>query len=150
MPQESRRHVAKMALAGSQANILDWIPWRKPSFLIPRFLSPPPESSNNFQSATSRGHMPKFPRPAGIGAGWGDFDLFLQWQIHGRQVKGEMVENKEWSKLPEKTFQYVPARDSPAGTPGMTFTIDDAVLEETKRDEKLPKTLFEMVPRKER
>ena len=115
----------------------------------PTFI-PPSESSNNLQSATSRGHIPKFPRPAGIGAGWGDFDLFRQWQIHGRQVKGEMVEDKERSKLPEKTFQCVPARDSPAGTPGMTFTIDDAVLEETKPDEKLPKTLFEMVCRKER
>ena len=42
LPQESRRHVAKMALVGSQANFLDWIPWRKPSFLILRLLSPPP------------------------------------------------------------------------------------------------------------
>lgn len=115
----------------------------------PTFI-PPSESSSNLQSATSRSHIPKFPRPAGIGAGWGDFDLFRQWQIHGRQVRAEMVENKERSKLPEKTFQYVPARDSPAGTPGMTCTINDAVLEETKRDEKLPKTLFEMVPRRER
>ena len=68
---------------------------RAPISYSPTFISPA-ESSKNFQSATSRGHQLKFPRPAGVGAGWGDHDLFREWQIHGRQVKRSMVENKEW------------------------------------------------------
>jgi hypothetical protein len=118
---------------------------RAPISFSPTFISPA-ESSKNFQSATSRGHQLKFPRPAGVGAGWGDHYLFREWQIHGRQVRRSMVENKEWHRVPERTIEFVPARDSPAGTRGVTIPLDEAVTgveADNLRDEEAPKSLFE-------
>jgi hypothetical protein len=111
----------------------------------PTFISPA-ESSKNFQSATSRGHQLKFPRPAGVGASWGDHDLFREWQIHGRQVKRSMVENKEWLKVRESTIEFVPAHDSLPGTCGVTIPPDQAatgIEADNLRNEEAPKSLFE-------
>ena len=122
---------------------------RAPISHSPAFISPA-ESSKNFQSATSRGHQLKFPRPAGVGAGWGDHDLFREWQIHGRQVKRSMVEDKEWRKDIEGSFEFVPSPDSPAGTRGVTIPPDEAVTDKF-RDEEALKSLFEALnPKRKR
>ncbi|KAF5003699.1 hypothetical protein FDECE_9767 [Fusarium decemcellulare] len=46
-----------------------------------QFLSPA-QTGMSFQSATSRGHQQKHPRAPGVGAGWGDWDLFREWKLH--------------------------------------------------------------------
>lgn len=117
---------------------------RAPISHSPTFL-PPGESSQDFQSATSRGHLPKFPRPAGVGAGWGDHDLFREWQIHGRQVKRSMVEDKEWSEVPARTLEFVPTDDSPAGTRGVTIPLDAGFMATDNPLGEPPKSLFEML-----
>lgn len=53
---------------------------------------PPSETGNDFASATHRGHISKIKRPGHVGAGWGDHDMFREWQLHGRLVKKGMVE----------------------------------------------------------
>lgn len=49
-------------------------------------------------TASSGSHMPYPSRPAGVGVGWGDYDMFHQWQNHGRKVTVDMLEEKPWSK----------------------------------------------------
>lgn len=61
---------------------------------------PPSKTGGSTSTATSGCHIPIIRRPHGIGAGWGGYDLFHQWQLHGRQIKPEYVEDREWSKDP--------------------------------------------------
>lgn len=62
-------------------------------------FSPPSETGNIMQTATSACHALMDRRPTHISAGWGDHDLFRDWQAHGRQVKLEMIDkDREWLK----------------------------------------------------
>lgn len=80
---------------------------RAPISHSPTFL-PPSYLAGDLPSATSRGHLPKFHRPSRVGAGWGDYDLFHEWQLNGHQVKKSMVADKEWKMIDGPTVQFVP------------------------------------------
>jgi hypothetical protein len=57
-----------------------------------------------------------------------------------------MMDNKEWRKVPESTIEYVPARDSPAGTRGVTIPPDEPATgmeADNLQDDEAPKSLFE-------
>lgn len=63
----------------------------------------------DMRSATSRGHLHKYRRPYGIGAGWGDYDLFYIWQSHGRRILLSMIPSQnQYDKVTEyPTFKFV-------------------------------------------
>ncbi|KAI0191658.1 hypothetical protein EV127DRAFT_480109 [Xylaria flabelliformis] len=83
----------------------------------------PPSEWDNLVSGSSGGHLRKIQLPRDIGAGWGDYHLFDQWQSYGRQVTADMVENKEWStQLDEITFV---SADDPTET--LTIPIGDDI-----------------------
>lgn len=68
-------------------------------------LSPtlqPPGTLYDLRSATSSSHVHKYRRPAPVSVGWGDYDLFHEWQSCGRHITEDMVEKKEW-KVDEKS-----------------------------------------------
>jgi hypothetical protein len=45
------------------------------------------DMSTSILSATCRSHIVSYKRPPGVGLGWGDFDRFYEWQLHGRKVR---------------------------------------------------------------
>ncbi|KAI1396449.1 hypothetical protein F4819DRAFT_475181 [Hypoxylon fuscum] len=63
--------------------------------LAPSFK--PPAEQPNPRSATSSGFVHRYPRPGGVGAGWGDHDLFGKWQSYGRMIEFDMIPEIEWS-----------------------------------------------------
>ncbi|KAF4984240.1 hypothetical protein FZEAL_528 [Fusarium zealandicum] len=83
------------------------------------FFLPPSQMDPGFASATSRGHLLKFPRPSSVGPNWGDHGPYHEWQLHGRQVKKSFVENKQWRSADPASITYVCA-----GDPSRTITID--------------------------
>ncbi|KAI1123207.1 hypothetical protein F5Y10DRAFT_286388 [Nemania abortiva] len=97
----------------------------------------PPSEWKQVVSGSSGGHYPIIRRPAGVGAGWGDYDKFTQWQMYGRRVTPDMVEDKKWNK---KMTEIVLV-DSEDPTKKTTIPIDESLnyLLPTKE----PLTLFE-------
>lgn len=55
------------------------------------------EMDPNDRSATCSSHIQQHPRPAVIGVGWGGYDKFREWQLHGRQVKRDAVKYEHFS-----------------------------------------------------
>ncbi|KAH7154272.1 hypothetical protein DER46DRAFT_394097 [Fusarium sp. MPI-SDFR-AT-0072] len=51
-----------------------------------------PGDHTDTRSSTSRGHQISHYRPEGVGAGWGGYDEFYEWQANGRAI------NKDWVK----------------------------------------------------
>ncbi|RYP15978.1 hypothetical protein DL767_010253 [Monosporascus sp. MG133] len=74
------------------------------------FRRPPEWSDAELNSATSGGHAQIYERPPGVGLGWGDYDLFGEWQAHGREVTPDMVEDKPWN-LSLAEFDFVTEGD---------------------------------------
>ncbi|KAM5363688.1 hypothetical protein ACJZ2D_011886 [Fusarium nematophilum] len=68
---------------------------------------PPYDEPGGLQSSTSRGHQISHSRPTGVGAGWGDWDLYREWQFHGRMGKREWVENKHWKKTDGEELSFL-------------------------------------------
>lgn len=104
------------------------------------FLSPA-QVATNLPSATSRGHLPKFPRPAQVGAGWGDFDIFHEWQLHGREVKRTLVKEKEWRLVDGPSVTFNPASDSLPGCQRVVVTVDPEIFKANATVQ--PDTLFQ-------
>lgn len=78
-------------------------------------------------SATTRCHSPKYLRPPNIGNGWGDYDQFIPWQAWGRQLKPEMVEEKDWIKDLTKPMVFV-AEDGTKEVIDMMLSREDMDL----------------------
>ncbi|VUC26176.1 unnamed protein product [Clonostachys rosea] len=76
---------------------------------------PPSESGENLASATSRGHVHTYERPKFVGAGWGDYDLYFEWQLHGRVVDRNTVAQKIWKGTDGDFVTFVPAAASSEG-----------------------------------
>ncbi|CVK86924.1 uncharacterized protein FMAN_05850 [Fusarium mangiferae] len=98
------------------------------------FFSPPSEMDSRNRSATCSSHMQQHPRPAAVGVGWGGFDRFREWQLHGRQVKRDSVEYEPFSKEPKSTLDIV----TETGEVTMTIPMD---VEDFKPEPSLLKTL---------
>ncbi|KAF5592290.1 hypothetical protein FPANT_5449 [Fusarium pseudoanthophilum] len=66
----------------------------------------PADMSTSILSATCRSHIVSYKRPPGVGLGWGDFDRFYEWQLHGRKVQKSMVRAQRFqqSNYPHVTF----------------------------------------------
>ncbi|KAI0195523.1 hypothetical protein F4808DRAFT_474620 [Astrocystis sublimbata] len=62
----------------------------------------PPNQSDNLITGSNSCLIRKTQAPPGIGADWGDYHLFDQWQAHGRKIKLDMVEDKKWDKTLDK------------------------------------------------
>ncbi|RYC62775.1 hypothetical protein CHU98_g3434 [Xylaria longipes] len=83
----------------------------------------PPNEWDQVVTGSSAAHYPIIRRPAGVGAGWGDYDKFAQWQSYGRRIKADMVENKKWDKeMTELVFV-----DSDDPTLEMTIPMDKKI-----------------------
>ena len=118
---------------------------RAPTSHSAKFLTPS-ESSRNFESATSRGHLPKFPRPLTVGAGWGGYDQFNEWQYHGRQVKKSMVQEGKWEKTIGSTLSFIDGDSLLPEIGKMTFNIGSLALELQKEAPvETPMTLYEQM-----
>ncbi|RYP07555.1 hypothetical protein DL765_009122 [Monosporascus sp. GIB2] len=102
------------------------------------FRRPPEWSDAELNSATSGGHVQIHKRPAGVGLGWGDYDLFDEWQGHGREIKQDMVENKPWS-LNSADFDFVTEGDPS----DVTHVSEKLKGEEEVGFEDPPKSLWE-------
>ncbi|CAH0058526.1 unnamed protein product [Clonostachys solani] len=96
---------------------LDWHPGQllgtnstaeAPISKTPVFMLPS-ESGKNLASATSRGHIHTYDRPKFVGAGWGDYDLFFEWQLHGRVLDVKEMTGQAWKKKDGKSIRFVPA-----------------------------------------
>lgn len=57
--------------------------------------------------ATFVGHTHKYPRPNGVGAGWGGYDKFALWQSFGRHVDPSLVEEEDWETDPAAPLHLV-------------------------------------------
>lgn len=68
-----------------------------------KFL-PPQHTCGDIRSATSHGHSITYPRPVGVGAGWGGYDEVYEWQACGRAVDKSMPEPLNWSEKVTTTF----------------------------------------------
>ncbi|KAI1017013.1 hypothetical protein LB504_006691 [Fusarium proliferatum] len=98
------------------------------------FFFPPSEMDSRNRSATCSSHMQQHSRPAAVGVGWGGFDRFREWQLHGRQVKRDSVEYEPFSKEPKSTLDIV----TETGEVRMTIPMD---VEDFKPEPSLLKTL---------
>ncbi|KAJ3522236.1 hypothetical protein NM208_g12947 [Fusarium decemcellulare] len=86
-------------------------------------------------SAMSRGFQAKYPRPPGVGAGWGDWDAFREWQLHGRHIQKTLVEPGNW-----KRGEYRFLVDGDSKTVGEEPVFDDRF--EKEEDMKGADTLY--------
>ncbi|CAH0025422.1 unnamed protein product [Clonostachys rhizophaga] len=87
----------------------------------------PSESGKNLASATSRGHIHEYDRPKFVGAGWGDYDLFFEWQLHGRVLDVKELEAKDWKRRDGETIKFVPA-SVPASVPARVLEDGEEVI----------------------
>jgi hypothetical protein len=107
-------------------------------------FQPPGKSSNNLATATSHGHAHVYTRPENVGLGWGDYDLFNEWQSQGRHITKEMVEEKKWSSNAFEPLEFV--SDS---NPENKIIVDNELTEWNGPLEQ-PESLWEMLDRKEK
>lgn len=105
-------------------------------------FQPPGKSSNSLATATSSGHAHVYNRPTNVGLGWGDYDLFREWQSHGRYIPRYMEEDKEWTSTNFEPLEFV--SDS---NPKNKIIVNDEL---TVWDESLepPRSLWEMIDQK--
>jgi hypothetical protein len=101
----------------------------------------PAAQMTDLRSATSGGHALKFLRPPRVGAGWGDYDTFDNWQSYGRQLKPEMVERNGWNKDPLKPLVF----DGEDGAVTKTFS-QDVAAKYVDPDAEPPQALWERFP----
>ncbi|CAJ0541065.1 Ff.00g078640.m01.CDS01 [Fusarium sp. VM40] len=55
-----------------------------------------PGDNTDTRSSTSRGHQIHHKRPPGVGAGWGGYDEFYEWQGNGRTINKDWVKPGNW------------------------------------------------------
>lgn len=67
----------------------------------------PADRTTDDRSSTSQGFILEHSRPVAVGLGLGDFDMFTQWEAHGRHLKHEMVVKKKWKKHAHLPFEIV-------------------------------------------
>ncbi|KAM6523305.1 hypothetical protein FSOLCH5_003924 [Fusarium solani] len=105
------------------------------------------ELPKDFLASTSRGHQPKIPRPSRVGAGWGDHDKFREWQLHGRALTKDMVEDKAWAHQEPATLPFVPGKDAEEDAEDIVVTAslarDDLDQPEPFADRQRPRTVLE-------
>lgn len=109
---------------------------------------PDSQLPSGLPSSTSRGHQPNIPRPAYVGAGWGDHDKFHEWQIHGRALTENMVEDKVWQHEDPPTLRFVREGESAAEGADVivvseSLTPDDPDQPVPYADRPRPRTLLE-------
>ncbi|KAG9256045.1 uncharacterized protein F5Z01DRAFT_698869 [Emericellopsis atlantica] len=73
------------------------------------------------RSATSSSHGLIHPRPRGVCVGWGGYDEFIDWQLHGRAVRREMVEHRD--------YQIPPPENTPMDLPPLELVDEDGNVE---------------------
>lgn len=90
------------------------------------------------RSATSTGHIPIYPRPEGVGLGWGGYDNFTHWQACGRRITKGMVKKENWSADRIKTTKIT-------SNLGRTFEVPRMLEDETDLPPRpnSPVTLYE-------
>ncbi|UPK96271.1 hypothetical protein LCI18_007206 [Fusarium solani-melongenae] len=76
-----------------------------PMFVSEKFLVPGEQT--DMQSLTSNGHFIHHHPPPGLGLGWGDWDLYTEWQAHGRSVDKTWVPRGDWKPKVEGEFVFV-------------------------------------------
>jgi len=84
--------------------------------LSPSYAKWSPEPFSERRSATSTGHIIKHSAPAHVGLGWGDYDLFIDWQSYGREIPKDAVEKKDWLKDPLAPLTFVGGSGEPVDT----------------------------------
>ncbi|KAI8675547.1 hypothetical protein NCS57_00456100 [Fusarium keratoplasticum] len=104
---------------------------------------PPDASGADMSSATSRGHHQKYTRPSKVGAGWGDYDRFREWQLHGRRVEVDWVDKKRWDPENGNEIQFrLLGKDGE--TQGDRVTADsDGFRPTLSESTTLPESLYE-------
>ncbi|KAI8680038.1 hypothetical protein NCS57_00283500 [Fusarium keratoplasticum] len=73
-----------------------------------------PGEQTDVRSLTSNGHFIHHHPPPGIGLGWGDWDLYTEWQAHGRSVDKTWVPRGDWKPKVEGEFVFVADSDDPS------------------------------------
>ncbi|KAM6520760.1 hypothetical protein FSOLCH5_005540 [Fusarium solani] len=73
-----------------------------------------PGEQTDVRSLTSNGHFIHHHPPPGIGLGWGDWDLYTEWQAHGRSVDKTWVPRGDWKPKVEGEFAFVADSDDPS------------------------------------
>ncbi|KAI8723847.1 hypothetical protein NCS52_00241500 [Fusarium sp. LHS14.1] len=69
-----------------------------------------PGEQTDVRSLTSNGHFIHHHPPPGIGLGWGDWDLYTEWQVHGRSVDKTWVPRGDWKPKVEGEIVFVAER----------------------------------------
>jgi hypothetical protein len=109
---------------------------REAPMSTPKAFIPPNVSGNDLPSATSRGHHHRYRRPAKIGVGWGDYDNFREWQLHGRRLDVDMVEGKPWCPRIKDQVQFRVLGEG-AETQGDSVTADSCWFRPTISEPKI-------------
>ncbi|KAG8677571.1 hypothetical protein FPOAC1_003595 [Fusarium poae] len=94
------------------------------------FIGPLEEGSS--ATATSQGHHVKHPRPRQVGAGWGDYDHYHEWQLGGRKVMSHMVPEKSWPTSIPDTVRFEITSGKPR--PGDVFSTENEIFDEPLGD----------------
>ncbi|RSM14560.1 hypothetical protein CEP52_001153 [Fusarium oligoseptatum] len=73
-----------------------------------------PGEQTDVRSLTSHGHFIHHQAPPGIGLGWGDWDLYAEWQAHGRSVNRTWVVRGDWKPKFDEEFTFVVDSEDPS------------------------------------
>ncbi|RSL90890.1 hypothetical protein CDV31_015587 [Fusarium ambrosium] len=73
-----------------------------------------PGEQTDVRSLTSHGHFIHHQAPPGIGLGWGDWDLYAEWQAHGRSVNRAWVTRGDWKPKFDHEFTFVVDSEDPS------------------------------------
>ncbi|EEU40438.1 uncharacterized protein NECHADRAFT_76708 [Fusarium vanettenii 77-13-4] len=74
-----------------------------------------PGEQTDVRSLTSNGHFIHHHPPPGIGLSWGDWDLYTEWQAHGRSVDKNWVPRGDWKPKVEGEIVFVADNEDPSG-----------------------------------
>ncbi|KAF4472304.1 hypothetical protein FALBO_776 [Fusarium albosuccineum] len=108
----------------------------------PTVFSPPGTLDPNLPSLTSRGHQPRYQRPEYVGAGWGGYDMFHEWQLSGRDPPKEWVKEGQWETDIKDSFKLVPSpEDAAKGAKPRVVEAEPSLLMPFE----LPQSLYEQM-----
>ncbi|KAI3321660.1 hypothetical protein HD806DRAFT_524108 [Xylariaceae sp. AK1471] len=130
--ETAKEFVEGIKLLHADAGNTEWQPGMMINGKDPAPLSSPSMADNpkdtmmqsEYRSATSMNHVHVHQRPAGIGAGWGEWDYWTSWQSAGRRIDRSMLNTKDedWSKdVSEKPIWADADPNNPPAPPGWTF-----------------------------
>lgn len=91
------------------------------------------DSVSDRRSASSIGHTLQRPRPQTVCVGWGGYDQFTSWQMHGRQIKADMLGDSQdepsWTTDLMQSVDFVNDTGEVTDTVTPSFALDELPIQ---------------------